>query len=127
MTKAASVLVAVATVFVLAEAFAFWNEGAARKSSCPSGTQKFVHVCIEKTARPPAAFADASAACAAEKRRLPTSAELDGFRQQSGVTLASPAEWSSDFTSATSATVMSDAGAFGNNALTTATPFRCVA
>jgi hypothetical protein len=128
MTKSTSILVSAAVVLVLAGAFAFWSEGAAKKSSCPSGTQKFVHVCIEKTARADADFPTASAACAADKRRLPTSAELDSFRQQPGITLASPSEWTSDFNSAISALGISDAGNYGDFSLTSAQlPFRCVA
>ncbi|HEX5499918.1 MAG TPA: hypothetical protein VFX03_11845 [Thermomicrobiales bacterium] len=73
-----------------------------------------------------AAFAAAAAACAADKRRLPTSAELDGFRQQSDVTLPN-LEWTSDFTSAGSALTINDAGNFIDVALSSATPFRCVA
>jgi hypothetical protein len=126
MTKPASILVSAVAVLVLAGAFTFWSEGAAKKSSCPSGTQKFVHVCIEKSARADATFSAASAACAADKRRLPTSAELDAFRQQPGVTLASPAEWSSDFNSAVSALGISDGGNYADFALTAPLPFRCV-
>jgi hypothetical protein len=127
MTKTGSVVVSLAVVLVLAGAFAYWNEGAAKKSSCPAGAQKFVHMCIEKTDRQPEPFVQASEACAADQRRLPTSAELDAFRQQPGITLASPDEWTSDFTSAASALGISDAGNYVDNALPNSLPFRCVA
>lgn len=127
MTKSASILIPAAVVLVLAAAFAFWNEGAAHKSSCPSNTEKFVHVCIEKTARAAAKFSDASTTCAAVKRRLPTSAELDAFRQQPGVTLADPAEWSSDFNSAGSTLGINKDGNYAAFALSASLPFRCVA
>jgi hypothetical protein len=126
MAKTMSILAA-AAVLVFSAAFAFWNEGEARKSSCSKGTDKFVHVCIEKTARGAAKFKDASTACATEKRRLPTSAELDAFRQQPDITLADEGEWVSDLTSDTSAIVMVDAGGFANASLVNTVPFRCVA
>jgi hypothetical protein len=107
------------------------GEGAAaRRSSCPAGTQKFVHVCIEKAERDSVHFAAATAACVAVKRRLPTTAELNAFRQLDGITL-SGSEWTGTIVSQSTAIIMNDAGQyaqFGITPVNAATAgFRCVA
>jgi hypothetical protein len=128
MKKMLSALPLAVAVLVVGLAFTVWDAEKVRaRSTCPSGTQKFAHVCIEKTARSAAIFSDASATCAAARRRLPTSAELDAFRQQSGVTLANPSEWTSNFTSSTQVLAITDAGTYLELTLPTLDPFRCVA
>ena len=128
MTKTFSVLaLAVALLIVALALMVVGTEKVRAKSTCPSGTQKFAHVCIENgPARTAATFANASATCAAAKRRLPTSAALDGFRQQPGgaVTVA---EWSSDFTSATTVIAINAGGSFEDSGIFGSLPFRCVA
>ena len=55
-----------------------------RSFSCPAGTLFHEGVCIERTARGPAAYNSASSDCLGEGRRLPTVAELQTFRNRSG-------------------------------------------
>lgn len=106
------------------------DDAAARKrGGCPNGTQAFTHVCIETGSRATnQGFDDAAATCAALKRRLPTSAELDAFRQQDGVTLGG-AEFTSDFLDGASVLGIDDNG---ERAIIGTSPgpnvvFRCVA
>jgi hypothetical protein len=68
--------------------------GAAAALTCPTGTTRFVSVCIENTPRGPKRHSAAGRDCADERRRLPSSAELAAFREQPGVTIGT--EWSSD-------------------------------
>jgi hypothetical protein len=106
------------------------DDAAARKhGGCPNGTQAFTHVCIETSSRATnQGFDDAVATCAALKRRLPTSAELDAFRQQDGITLGG-AEFTSDFLDDTAHVLGIDDN--GGRALIQTAPdinvvFRCV-
>lgn len=57
--------------------------------SCPAGTAAFAGICVETAARGAALYATASSTCAGLGRRLPSFAELDGFRQQPGVDIGS--------------------------------------
>jgi hypothetical protein len=102
--------------------------------AAPSGTKKFAHVCIENgPARTEDTFANASDTCAAAKRRLPTFAELDAFRQQPGITIGSTSgnrtfpEWTSEFTDLSTSIVLLDNGNTAAANQTTLEPFRCVA
>ena len=100
---------------------------AARRNPCPAGTQKFVRVCIEKASAPPTNFVQATTVCAGKNRRLPTTAELDAFRQQDGVTLPGM-EWTGTIVGSTSAIMMNDAGSYSEAMTTLGTAgFRCVA
>ena len=128
MKKSLSVLALAGAVLIVATSLLVVDTEKVRaRSTCPSGTQKFTHVCIVNgPARTAALFANASATCAAAKRRLPTSAELDGFRQQPGSTVT-VAEWSSDFTSATTVIATNAGGSFEDSGIFGSLPFRCVA
>jgi hypothetical protein len=132
MKKTLSVSGLLAVVLMVTLAFTVWDaEKVHAKSTCPSGAQKFVRVCIEKSAHPAVNFSDASSTCAADGRRLPTSAELDAFRQQPGVviggsgTFVTP-EWISNFLSTSSSLVIFDNGNYGEVLHTASDPFRCV-
>jgi hypothetical protein len=105
--------------------------------SCPTGTTLFVRVCIETELRQHATFDDASSACAAEARRLPTGAELEAFRQQEGIAVGGGPgsfEWTGeiirhlDSTEPPETLVMSDDGQYhrGSHHPTVTLPFRCV-
>lgn len=63
--------------------------------TCPSGTTRFVSVCIERTARAPKTWSNASNDCAGQQRRLPSSGELAAFIKQPGVAIAA-SEWTAD-------------------------------
>ena len=104
------------------------DDAAARKrGGCPNGTQAFTHVCIETNARlANGGYQDAVATCAALKRRLPTSAELDAFRLQDGITLNGP-ELSSDFLAIDSVDSITDDGHYIAAGLGGVQAFRCVA
>jgi len=61
MTKTLSVLALAVALLILAVALMIVDTEKVRaRSTCPSGTQKFAHVCIEKSARTAAAFDNAS-------------------------------------------------------------------
>ena len=96
-------------------------------AGCPSGTRKFVRVCIDRDARPRETFRDASATCAAIARRLPTGAELEAFRQQDDIALFEY-EWTGDIIDETTALVMNDTGQYDQGAIheSVPLPFRCV-
>lgn len=99
--------------------------------TCPTGTTRFVSVCIENTSRPAATWGDASDDCADEQRRLPSSGEISAFRRQPGITIASGSEWSADLGDITYASTFA-MWAFsqnGNGVRTyfVAGPYRCVA
>lgn len=70
----------------------------AYRLTCPAGQRLMFSVCIETTPRTGAAFGDASTICANQAGRLPTIAELEGARQQSGFDLVTddPGEWSAN-------------------------------
>jgi hypothetical protein len=127
MKKTLPVLSLAAAVFVVALALSSgYADKALGKSTCPSGTQKFIHVCIEKTARQADDFQFASADCADERRRLPTGAELDSFRQQPGVELAFVLEWTGDIFDGDQTLAMTDAGVYANLSQGSNSPYRCV-
>jgi hypothetical protein len=141
MKKVLGVLgLAVAVLIVALALTSGYADKAIGRSTCPSGTQKFVQVCIEKEARTEQAgqqFLAASATCAALGRRLPTGAELDGFRQQPGVDITpTPTfgyEWTGDILSSSTSLAMLDEEAlvpdgryYLEPADTSSQPFRCV-
>jgi hypothetical protein len=64
--------------------------------TCPSGTMRFVSVCIETASRAPKDWGAASDDCADEQRRLPSSGEIAAFRKQPGITIATAGEWTAD-------------------------------
>ena len=126
MKKTFSVLSLAAAVLVVALALSSgYADKALGKSTCPSGTQKFTHVCIEKTARQADDFKFASADCADERRRLPTGAELDSFRQQPGVVLGIQ-EWTGDIFDGDQTLAMTDAGVYANVSQINNSLYRCV-
>ena len=98
---------------------------------CPSRTRYFEGACIETKARAKANLLDANANCVQLGRRLPSVAELDGFRLEPHITLVG-FEWTSDFanvdnTTGSEGSVVSDAGEndFGDHSQLHA--YRCVA
>jgi hypothetical protein len=100
----------------------------ARRKACPPGTTRFVRVCIEKDARPADSFANATADCAADKRRLLTTAELDAFRQQPGVALGGTLHWTGTLVDSNIAITLNNAGvAFQNSTTGFNAVYRCVA
>lgn len=127
MKKTFSVLgLAVAVLVVALALTSGYADKAFSKSTCPQGMQKFTHVCIEKTARQADDFNFASADCADERRRLPTAAELDSFRQQPGVELVLVLEWTGDIFDGDQTLAMTDAGVYSNLAQSNNSPYRCV-
>ena len=119
---------AVAVLMVAVALMAIDTNRVRAKSTCPSGTKKFAHVCIETTARVANTFTNASSTCASAQRRLPTSAELDAYRQQSGVSIGEGVnpEWTSDFLSPTSLLVLYDDGDRTEHSVALSDMFRCV-
>ena len=71
-------------------------KGDALALNCPTGTTRYVSVCIENSSRPPAGISAAINDCADEQRRLPSSGELQGFRKLPGITIGTTGEWSAD-------------------------------
>ncbi len=104
------------------------------KASCPAGTQSLGGACIESSMRGTARLSSASSTCAGIGRRLPTSAELDAFRQQPNVTIGSNAseipgaEWSGAIVvdQSSGAIAMTDAGAYYPADKNVSLTFRCV-
>lgn len=142
MTKTLSVLALAVAVLIAAVALMVVDTEKVRaRSTCPSGTQKFAHMCIEETAHNNTlgnpqitSFSDASSTCANLGRRLPTAPELDAFRQQPGITLGALGtadEWVGDFLDQSSALTMTDSGSYSTGVASGTTvslrPFRCVA
>ncbi len=104
---------------------------AAKKRGCPTGTQKFTNVCIETADRGVATFGDASADCAADRRRLPSTAELESFRQQPGVTIGQSDtlegfEKTGDIVSPNVAIILKDDGTNTASGYTAIDAYRCV-
>lgn len=98
---------------------------------CPTGTRSFAGGCFEESARSAQSFAGASAECGRAGRRLPTTSELAGFREQGNISL-SGAEMASDIVDGAGenptvgyATV-TDAGVVATKTTSTASAFRCV-
>lgn len=67
------------------------------ETACPGGTRFYGGACIETDARPPTTgsggigtggFNEATRTCAQTGRRLPTYSELEGFRDEPGITLS---------------------------------------
>jgi hypothetical protein len=63
---------------------------------CPSKTRYFEGACMETKARSPANWFDAIAKCTDLDRRLPSVAELDGFRLDRHIALVG-FEWTSEY------------------------------
>jgi hypothetical protein len=101
-----------------------------RSLGCPTGTQEYAGACIESATRVAATWSTASKTCGDAGRRLPTTSELDGFRQVSGITLGSPSETTStvtdDNTTEFKITINDEGEIFGIS-LGSARPYRCVA
>jgi hypothetical protein len=98
---------------------------------CPSSTRYFEGACIETKARNAANWFDASTTCTNLGRRLPSVAELDGFRLEPHIALVG-FEWTSDFanvdnTTGSEESVVSDEGEndFGDHSQLHS--YRCVA
>ena len=101
----------------------------AYKLTCPAGQRLMFTLCFETSLRPAAVFATASGNCASGGGRLPSIAELEGARQQSGFDLAidAPGEWSADPASATDWWTIKEDGAHVATVATDAgTQYRCV-
>lgn len=64
---------------------------------CPTRTAYFEGACIERAGRAAATAVEADLDCAGEGRRIPTVAELEGFRKEPGITLALSYEWTSAY------------------------------
>src|SRR5690349_15818461 len=112
LARTGTPLVLVLVAALLAAIVGLGVDAARAGSGCPSGTRKFTHVCLETGSRAIQSYADATATCAALKRRLPTFAELDAFRQQPGIDLTpNHFEWTAQPLSVNSAAALSDAGA----------------
>jgi hypothetical protein len=104
---------------------------AAKKKGCPTGTQKFTNVCIETADRGVGTFGEASADCAADRRRLPSTAELESFRQQPGVTIGQSDtlegfEWTGNIVSPNVALVLKDDGTNTTSGYSANEAYRCV-
>ena len=107
------------------------DKGAPAALGCPTGTTRFVSVCIENTSRSPADWGAASDDCADEQRRLPSAGELSAFRRLPGVTIAPGGEWTDDLGDITYAStfaffVFSQTGNGVRTAFVSG-PYRCVA
>jgi hypothetical protein len=100
------------------------------KASCPAGTQSLSGACIDNAVRGTDDLLAASSTCAGFGLRLPTSAELDAFRQRPNVTIGSggSAEWSGSIVVnvGTGALAMTDAGVYSEPDRIQNLPFRCV-
>ncbi len=55
--------------------------------TCPAGTVPYAGACLDSSARGPSTWPTAAKTCGDAGGRLPGLAELEGFRQQPGVTL----------------------------------------
>lgn len=99
--------------------------------TCPSGTTRFVSVCIETTSRAPATVGDASNVCGNLQRRLPSAGELSAFARVPGTTIATAGEWTFDVADITYASTFAYFAVTQNgNGVRTAFvpgPYRCVA
>jgi hypothetical protein len=104
---------------------------------CPAGTRLYAGACFESATRTAATWFTAAEICGDAGRRIPTLAELEGFRQESGVTLGS-GEWSSSLQDGDGAPLdtdgfvvitMNDAGGISsaNDHDEGFAPYRCVA
>jgi len=97
--------------------------------TCPSGTASFGGACAETAPRAAQDFQGASDACAADGRQLVATTQLISFRKRGGVTL-NGSEMTSDIVISgndPAYAVVSEQGAVATRALSTASPFRCVA
>lgn len=63
--------------------------------TCPAGTLLHEGVCIETTKHTAATFSNAESVCLSERRRLPTVAELQTFRNRAGQDFTN-IEWGSE-------------------------------
>jgi hypothetical protein len=101
-----------------------------RSLGCPSGTREYAGACIEETIRGQATWAAASKTCGDAGRRLPTTSELEGFRQLTGITVSptTGSEMSATVTDDNTNEFMvtiNDAGAIFGIARTSPRDFRC--
>ena len=105
----------------------------ALRVSCPASTTLYAGVCFETGSRAAQDFPTASKTCGDLGGTLPTVPQLQGFRQLSGVTLASPNEMSGDqfsdaqqFLGEIGYFRVADGGSVNTAADSTAAAFRCV-
>lgn len=112
-------------------------EASSFRVGCPGAapaTQAYAGICMETAIRGSLDYNGATQVCEDAGRRLPTAAELNGFRRVPGVTL-SAGEMAADlFDDADAAApaamryvVLSDGAVDGGNDLTTVAPYRCAA
>ena len=105
---------------------------------CPGGTRLFQGACIETAPRQATMIENAHEDCLDEGRRLPSVAELEGFRHAPGIALgseAAPSEWTNDPTIDPSGALHGDIEILVTETETTVVPggsgsealYRCVA
>ncbi|MGH2685445.1 MAG: hypothetical protein ACRDJP_08275 [Actinomycetota bacterium] len=104
------------------------SDGDGGGGACPSGTQRYGEGCIEEDARANAQWFAAADECGDDNRRMATLAELQGFRTETGITLAGD-EWSSDvhFDSILYGILMDEAGNTSELDASSLSQYRCVA
>jgi hypothetical protein len=106
-------------------------QGAPGTGSCPNDTTFFGGAgCVENAMRAADKWVNASATCAGAGRRMLTTAELEAFRQQPGVTIGiapGSQEWTGTIVDGNSAIVVSQSGGYVPGAINAGSlPFRCV-
>jgi hypothetical protein len=99
--------------------------------NCPSKTRYFEGACIETKARAAAKWLDALKTCTDAGRRLPSVAELDGFRLEPHISLVG-FEWTSEYANSATATEDTELGVVSEDendyaTITQSHSYRCVA
>lgn len=104
-------------------------DGAAYLLSCPAGTELYLGLCFERHPRTADNHGDASRACSADGKRLPSEGEMRSYRDQPGNDIAR-FEWTDELsdTDVESTFLYAVVGTFGSavSAATNERPFRCV-
>jgi hypothetical protein len=99
----------------------------ALRLKCPTGTRYHEGACIEKVARTEKTWGNSEFDCRDEGRRLPTVAELSGFRNEPTINLGT-AEWTLQHDEDSSrAYYVGDDGFAAAIADNNPVPYRCVA
>jgi hypothetical protein len=98
---------------------------------CPSSTRYFEGACIETNARSATNWLDALKACTDAGRRLPSVAELDGFRLEPHISLVG-FEWTSEYANTATATEETELGVVSEDendfaSISQSHSYRCVA
>jgi hypothetical protein len=98
---------------------------------CPSRTRYFEGACIETKARPAAKWLDGLKTCTDAGRRLPSVAELDGFRLEPRISLVG-FEWTSEYANSATATEETQLGVVSEDdndfaPISQSHSYRCVA